>query len=338
MGRAGRAGTGGAGGTGGTGGTSGAGGTSSQLQFARVGPLTYDFASVECGAAVCYASYSDATSAAYNHVVRLANSATALDDVSNGIGGGTVGTLFVDGADGLTITQYGIGVLARAATASSFVMVGDMLTGLPTARQALARDGNGTLFVGTSTGLVALSSCGTFAPVGSGITFAYAVVTDGTDLYVASSSVKVLRGATGTWMDVGSNSPTGVGDLALDRAGRLYAIGTPAGSTRSVHRLAADGSVWQNVTTGLSQTALYDGLFTNIVFDAQNNAYMIIENGDLRSDTAVKKLAAGGTQWTQLGASGLPIGDESCEWLALDALDRLVAACTDGLYRSSPLP
>ena len=102
-------------------------------------------------------------------------------------------------------------------------MVGNPLTTAATARRALARNGNGTLFVATPTGVVALSpSCGsTFAPVGSGLTFAYAVVTDGTNLYTASGTVKVLPGATGNWVDAGSNSPTNVRDVVLDRDGRL---------------------------------------------------------------------------------------------------------------------
>jgi hypothetical protein len=38
-----------------------------------------------------------------------------------------------------------------------------------------------------------------------------------------------------------------------------------------------------------------------------------------------------------MGAPGFATGAFSCEWLAIDAADRLVAACSDGLFRSTPL-
>jgi hypothetical protein len=278
------------------------------------------------------------TTAQYRYVNRLANTATALDDVSSGLAEAGVGSLLVDGADNLYVTQGSVAVLMRAAAAPSFVMLADPVASLGTARRALARDGNGTLFVGTTTGVVALPSCGsTFAPVGNGLAFAYAVVTDGPNLYAASNSVKVLPGATGTWTAAGSNSPTNVGDLALDRAGRLYATST-APSLQGVYRLAADGSSWQDVTAPLNQAAFQGGVTTNIVFDAQNYGYLLTEStGEVYGSTIVAKLAPGGTSWTTAGAAGFPTGAFSCEWLAIDALGRLVAACSDGLFRSTPL-
>jgi len=181
-------------------------------------------------------------------------------------------------------------------------------------------------------------SCGsTFAPVGSGLTFAYAVVTDGTNLYTASRSAKVLRGGTGAWTDAGSNGPTNVGDVVLDREGRLYALSTTT-SREGVYRLAADGSSWQDVTAPLNRADFYNGVNTNIAFDSQNNAYLLSEStGNVYGDTFLARLSPGASSWTTMGAPGFPIGDFSCEWLAIDALDRLVAACSDGLFRSTPL-
>jgi hypothetical protein len=314
----------------------GTGGTT--FQFAAVGPQAY-FRSVECGPAVCYALRLDNTTGAYRYVDRLANAATMLDDFSSGLGGNSVASMLVDGMDDLYLVQGGVGVLLRAPTASSFVMVGDPVTSSPTARYALALDGSGTLFAGTTTGVVALPSGGsTFAAVGSGLTFAFAVVTDGTNLYAASNSVKVLRGGTGAWMNAGSNSPTIVTDLVLDGAGRLYAISSTTDSTAGVYRLAADGSVWQDVTAPLNRAAFNNGVTTNIVFDAQNYAYLVSEStGDVYGDTFVARLAPGATGWTTMGAPGFPTGDFSCEALAIDGVGRLVAACSDGLFRSTPL-
>ena len=257
---AGGAGPAGAGGTGGTdsaGGTGGTGTGGTSLQFTQVSPQASPaayFNSVACGADACYASRMG-TTAQYRYVNRLANTATTVEDFSTGLDDSSVGSLLVDGADNLYVTQGSVAVLLREPTAPSFVRVADQVASLATARHALLLDGNGTLFVGTMTGVVALPSCGsTFVPVGSGLAFAYAIVSDGTNLYAASKTVKVLPGSTGTWTDAGSNSPTSVQDLAFDRAGRLYAISTElTATTAGVYRLSADGSTWQDVTRGLSR-------------------------------------------------------------------------------------
>lgn len=331
----------GEGGTGpaGAGGTSGTGTGGTSLQFIQVSPQTSPaayFNSVACGSDACYASRMG-TTAQYRYINRLANTATTVDDFSTGLDDTSVGSLLVDGADNLYVTQGSVAVLLREPTAPSFIRVADQVASLATARHALLLDGNGTLFVGTMTGVVALPSCGsTFVPVGSGLAFAYAIVSDGTTLYAASKTVKVLPGSTGTWMDAGSNSPTSVQDLAFDRAGRLYATSTElTATTAGVYRLSADGSTWQDVTRGLSRDDFSNLVATNIAFDAQNNGYLL--RGVISGTATVARLAPGGTSWTTMNAPGFPLLTFRCGWLAIDALGRLVAACSEGLFRSTPL-
>ena len=83
---------------------------------------------------------------------------------------------------------------------------------------------------------------------------------------------------------------------------------------------------------------LEERLETNIVFDSQNYGYLLSEStGEVYGETFLARLAPGATSWSTMGAPGFPSGDFSCQWLAIDSLDRLVAACSDGLFRSTPL-
>ena len=83
---------------------------------------------------------------------------------------------------------------------------------------------------------------------------------------------------------------------------------------------------------------LEEWLATNVVFDSQNYGYLLSEGtGEVYGETFLARLAPGATSWSTMGAPGFPSGDFSCQWLAIDSLDRLVAACSDGLFRSTPL-
>jgi hypothetical protein len=74
-------------------------------------------------------------------------------------------------------------------------------------------------------------------------------------------------------------------------------------------------------------------LFTEIAFDADNNAYFGMKNGGATGVMAVLTLAPGAAQWTQLNIDGLPVGGHQCPSMDMDALGRLVMACDMGVFR-----
>ena len=131
-----------------------------------------------------------------------------------------------------------------------------------------------------------------------------------------------LRGAKGTWMVIGQQ-PDGRGDLA--RSGETYTRSGSRRVTRSVHRLAADGSVWQNVTTGLSQTRYTTACRPHRVRRAEQCLHDHRERGP-RQRYRREEAGSGRHAVDAAERVRLPFGDESCEWSALDALHPLVGA------------
>jgi hypothetical protein len=320
------------GGTGGGTGTGGAAGAA--LVFTQLGP-TGGFNEVRCGADACYIT-GVGDSSNYRYVYRLAHGGAELENVSAGLGGTGVTGLLIVGRDDLYLAQGNTGVLMRAAGAASFVGVGDPLT---IVRSGPARGSSGALYVGTSLGVYALPQGGTaFAAIGTGLAGATRVAIQGTDLFAAYDSVRVLPGLTGAWVAAGTGSPTAVADVTFDRAGNLYATSADVETRAGVYRLGTDRGAWQDVTAPLRRYVFNQGVFTNIVFDVRNDGYIVLKRDGLTGSNIVARRPSTGTQWETIDSYGLPGGVVFCLGLGMDGSGRFVVATTSGVYRSTPCP
>jgi hypothetical protein len=164
------------------------------------------------------------------------------------------------------------------------------------------------------------------------------VAIHGTDLFAAYDSVKVLPGLMGTWTDAGTGSPIAVWDLSFDQSGNLYVTSNDVQTRAGVYRLGTDRGAWQDVTAPLRRSVFNQGVFTNIVFDARNDGYIVLKEDGVSGPNIIAKRTPTGTQWEQVASSGLPTGAVFCLGLAIDASGRFVVATTSGVYRSMPCP
>ncbi len=254
--------------------------------------------------------------------------------------------LLVDGPGNVYVNGCTKGVY-KQPPGGAFAEVGTGLTGANGTSclvNTLGMDSAGTLYVGfpATAELWKLPTGGSaWENTGAGLPAAvYSVASVGKTVYAGTlNGVFVLTDGAASWVNAatGTNSTLAGFRLYADHAGNLLAE-SPQGGSTGIYRLAAGTMTW-TATTGYEPSAIGNQKVTEIVVDAQDNAYVVtVAQGAAATPLALLKLAAGTTTWTKVvDLPALANGsNDTCSGLADDHIGHLIVDCTNNAFRSQP--